>query len=176
MQLIGRWAACTGRSDEAAEWYDAALERSPDRVEWYLDYASLLRDAQQADEANELIEEMVDKNKDSRDARLQAVNYFRQFHLWDKAEKHVTYAVEKLGQQGVDVLLLAADVAQAKTRAADARKYLERACQLHPRDPRVLLALARLEFREGHRPEALALLEECLKGGSGDEEQLLGLG
>jgi tetratricopeptide (TPR) repeat protein len=173
MQLLGRCAAGELRYEEAEKWYKKALEKAPDRVELSVEYASLLRDhLDMPGRADERIAFMVRAMEGSATARLAGARYFGRSGLWEQAEQHVQFAMNKLGLQDAEVLLLAADVARAREKPTEARKHLERGLQLYPKDARLSQALTRLDLREGDRRHALQHLQQSLQNTSADPEEL----
>src|SRR5205085_10877865 len=105
--------------------------------------------------ADDHVEHLIALKPDAPEARLKAARYFRAFGRLEQAEKHARYALEQLHREDAELLLVAADVAQARDNSADARKYLERGRQLHPRDTRLAQALAHLDLQKGDRDRAL---------------------
>jgi tetratricopeptide (TPR) repeat protein len=131
MQLQARCAAGERRPDDAAEWYRKALKLAPERLELHVEYAGLLRTRLEAPElANDRIAHMIYKNPESAVARLEGARYFRRFGDLDQAEKHVRYAMDKLGVKDAEMLLLAADVARARGKTAEARVNARRSERL----------------------------------------------
>jgi tetratricopeptide (TPR) repeat protein len=177
MLWMGRWAVGARDFEMARQYYGRAVNLARDRNDVAVEFAALLRGAlnNMPEAADDQIDFMVKANPRSSDARLQAARYFRQFGPLDKAENHVRFALDELGRQDAEMLLLAADVASAMGQPAEARKHLARGWQLYPKDTRIAQALVPLEMAEGNRAQALVHLDECLKATGANPEQQLNL-
>jgi type IV pilus assembly protein PilF len=159
MYLLGRCEAGNLQPEKAARWYAEAVERAPDRVDVWQEYAALLRERlQQPRAADEAVARMVRAND-----RSPAARYLRDTAQADRAEEHVLFALEELRAEDPEVLPLAADLAVEKGDPGKARRYLELGLARYPGDRRLGLELARLDLQDGHRPEARRHLEPGLE-------------
>src|SRR5262249_16699229 len=68
-----------------------------------------------------------------------------------------------LAPEDVEVLLGAAELAEARGEFEAARGHLQRGLQLHPQETRMYQLMARLELRAGRRAEAVSYLRRSLK-------------
>jgi tetratricopeptide (TPR) repeat protein len=172
-QFKGRCAAGEMKYEEADQWYTKALELAPNQIDLSVEYAALLRNRLDLPLlANAQIEAMVRANDGSPEAHLQSALYFRQHDRLDKAEKHVRFAMDTLGLEDADVLLLAADIARASNKSAEARKYLERGQQLHPKDARMARILAQLDAVDGDHKRVTEYLQKSLENLTNDPAEL----
>lgn len=127
-----------------------------------------------AREADAVMAALVQKNPRSWQARVARWEYRRDFHLYRGAPGGHSPVVEaahallirdaaadveaalEIAEGEPDVRLAAAEAAQAEGRLAAAREHLDKARQLHRKDPRVWRAFAGLELAHearGKRPE-----------------------
>jgi predicted Zn-dependent protease len=178
LQFMGRCAAGLRRQYDAEEWYTNALEKAkaPANIELAVEYADFLRrGTDPTPDPDAPVEAMVRVNENSSEARLAAARYYGRHGLLDDARRHANFAVEMLGAEDPDLLLVAADAARARGQSAEARKHLERGRQQHPKNTRLAQALAQLELAEGHRDKAQRYLAECLANLPAAPDELLAI-
>jgi tetratricopeptide (TPR) repeat protein len=164
LRLLGTCELGAAQPAQAAEYFTRAAESAPGRVEVCTEAAAVLRYRLNRDwAADKVIEQMVDAAPKSAPARLAAARYFGQAKNWERAAREVRVALDELKSRDADLLLLAAEVAQAQGRAAEARGHLEEGVRLHPRDPRLALALARIDVRDRQPEQARGHLAAALR-------------
>jgi tetratricopeptide (TPR) repeat protein len=175
MKLLG--TAQLGLNDRASARKSLKLARqwAPHDMEAYqLSVGHLLstKDPKEAEndakEADGVIAEMIDNNKESVPARLLALRYFYARHAWEKVEDEAGVIQKLSGKEPseaeADALLMAAEAARQTPGAEEKyRKYLETGVSRYPQDARFLLALARLELRDGHADKADQRLQQALQ-------------
>jgi predicted Zn-dependent protease len=159
LHLLGRCALGQQDFTSAAACYAEAVQRQPRQIDWWGEYAALLRhrlkDAPKADAA---VAAMLEANKGSASARLVAARHFLGAGSLQQAEKHVELALKGLRAPDAEVLLLAAGVASTQGKRARARGHLQRGLKLYPEDDGLRRTLARLELQEGRRTRARQVL------------------
>ncbi|AGA26775.1 tetratricopeptide repeat protein [Singulisphaera acidiphila] len=162
--------ARTGRRDEADDCYRKALAcyrlalmQAPDRVEFYVRQAALLRgplsDPAQADrvmDAGEIRDGLVAKNSDSYHAYLARAQYRKESGLPGSSED--LRRAQQLAPEAADVIVAAGEIALKKGRFAEARALLGRGVERYPRDVRMYQGLAEIETKAGRLEEAVAVL------------------
>lgn len=178
--LWGQLAESEKQWEKSRDWYQKAVEHSPQQIDAYVRLANVLRrhltsdknaeksaaSDKNADLADETMNQLVARNKDNFQAYLARWRYHQQpwFNLTNDA---------KLAEAGVDVeraarlapddagvLLAVSDLSQARKNPAKAREGLLRGRQLFPTDVRFHRELAWLSLRENNRIEAVAGLRE----------------
>jgi tetratricopeptide (TPR) repeat protein len=178
-ELLHLRASCEaglGKLDRAAAWLERAIRLAPKQTDLAVEHAYFLRlRLQQPQRADEVINRLVRADAKSVPARLARARYWKAFGAPNRADADVRFALDRLGSQDAGLLLLAAELAQERGDSALARRYLERAGKLHPRDPRIHQALARREMELGHRRRALAHLQASVKDLPGQPEELRSL-
>ena len=165
----------------AADWYGKAIRQQPHTIDHYVRLADVLRHrlGQQA-QANQKIEELVTANANVPAAHLARARHYRESAAEETVgkEESLKKAAEAIGRaselapKDVEVLLEAAEVAQAQGNVADARVSLKRGMEVGPGNVRVYQSLARLEQKAGRRLEAIACLRRGLQA-SPDQGELL---
>ena len=164
LKLMGQCELISGHEALASTWFTKSLEAAPNQIELWVDHASLLRHRlQNGEAADEVIQHMVVLNERSLAARLAAARYFERQHQWEKADEQVQFALTELAANDADTLLLAAELASARNRREDARRYLQQAPVRFPNDTRVSLRLARLEIQTGQCAKANEYLKSSSK-------------
>jgi predicted Zn-dependent protease len=149
--------------DEADRLYKRATKIAPKRSKLSLDYARLLREFIKAPDFADLeIERLVDADPQSVDIRLAAAGYYFRAKDFEQSEEHLHVALTDLNASTAELLLLAAQVAQAQDHTDEARKLLERGCEQYPQDTRLSLELAHLEVLANNKKKALAALKPNL--------------
>ncbi|HXG10619.1 MAG TPA: tetratricopeptide repeat protein, partial [Gemmataceae bacterium] len=168
-------AACetaAGRLDRAEGWLQQAIRHAPDQVAGYVQLAALYRNRlQQPDKADEIMAKLVQANERSFQAHLARWHYQKEL---GRAEAEADLArAQELAPDAADVILAAAESAEARGEVALVRAGLERGIGLYPQDYRMYQALAALEIRAGQYREAAAIAERGLKAVPGQVEELL---
>jgi tetratricopeptide (TPR) repeat protein len=152
---------------QAAEYFREAIRRDPGRISSSLALAALLRkNLDRADDADEVIERMVEKGKNRDEALLAQIEYRKKFKgvaALEESRKTLLDLIERLAADNPEVLLLAAEMEQDRGDLDAARAYLQRGLKRDARDFRFHQATARLELRAGRRDEALRRLRQGLK-------------
>lgn len=161
--LLGECAEANGQYAQAAGWFGKAVEHAPDRTESYVRQAQLLRRRLgESKQADAVMDGLVKQNPHSAAARLARARYRKEAGALDAAAGDVAEAL-KLAPEAVDVLLAAAEVAEAQGQPGRAREHLQLGARLHPRQAPLHHALAAVELRDGHKTEAIACLRQSLK-------------
>jgi tetratricopeptide (TPR) repeat protein len=176
-QLQAQLATAQKNWTEAAAWYRKAIEHAPQQIDSYGYLADLLRrqsgedkDGKAAQEADQIIDDLAAKNPDSYKAHLVRWQYRKQWLGLEKAQETAAddvAAALRLAPEDAEVLLAAAELAQAEKQPERARTLLQQGKQRHPQDPRMYRELAVLELRQDRRNEALACLRDGVKALSG---------
>lgn len=173
--LFGRWHEASDQVAEAAAAYRKAIQQAPQQLDAYVRLAALLRKQagpatpdERRKEADAVMSQAVTANPQAFRAYLARWRYRADGPPLTglplaAAAKDVEEA-RKLAPDDADVLLAAAEAAQAAARFDDGREHLERAAKLHPEDRRVYQAQARLEALEG-KPESRDRAVRCLNRG-----------
>ncbi|MBY0523322.1 MAG: tetratricopeptide repeat protein [Gemmataceae bacterium] len=182
--LWAQWAAAQKNWPEAAAWYRKAIAHAPRQVESSVRLADVLRrqlgpdkDGSQARDADMVMDRLVAHNLDNYRAHLARWRYRKQWTGMEAAARsaaeNVTAAL-RLAPGEADVLVAAAELAQAQKDFAQARQHLQQGRQLHPQDVRMVRELALLELRQGRRADAVSCLREGAKSltGPGQAEVL----
>jgi tetratricopeptide (TPR) repeat protein len=194
--LRARCLEAEGKFEEAGDEYNTAKkharEHGKPRVELYVRLANLLRHRLSQDgEADRVLDEMVEviEKAPGADAGLKAHAYLARGRSYQDRGSLTAAAQDvararALAADDADVLLESAEVArdlarpdngadEAHARAGldEARQYVRRGLDLHPKDVRLYQALARIELQAGKPPEAIACLRRGIQAFP-DEGQL----
>jgi predicted Zn-dependent protease len=179
-ELLFQRALCEGGQGayaKAARTLAQAIDLAPGRVElWELRADWLRNQLGKPEDADRVMEELIKRNAREPRARLAATRYYSRLGQWDKAEEHATKAACELAPDDAEVLLVAADVAWARGKGDQARRYLQHGLARHPQNARLALRLAWGEMAEDHRQKALAFLRPVLESLSCQPEEFLELG
>ncbi len=179
--LLGRAAEAQGRYAEAKDCYEKAIQVSPQQIESYQRLVQLLRrqpDLAPARTADQILDRLVAQNPESVPARLIRLRYlldqgdFQGADPLEKMEQDVQRALG-LAPNEADVVLVAAEYAQARGRLDRARELLQHGLEVEPRSSRLYEALARLEVREGRLREGVACLQRGLQALTGPGQNAL---
>src|SRR5262249_37018456 len=137
-------------------------EVRPDQIEAYRRLAMLLRRRlNRAQEADQVMTQLIASNERSYQAYLDRAAYLRRFNP-PLAEEDLNVAL-RLAPNEAEVLLRAAEMAQDKNDLGKAREYLQRGMQLYPKDHRMFQVLADLELGAGKPDQAIAELRRGLE-------------
>ena len=151
-----------GEAEKARDSLKKAVECGPDRVSAYMQLAILLRSKfSQPDEADQLMDKLVETNPDSAQAHYLRAQYMVKSGRLDDAMKEVSAALE-LDPKDVETLFLAARCNIFKRNYEEARRYALDAIVEKPNLHVLHTTLADIEQRTGNRDEALAVLERGL--------------
>ncbi len=154
-----------GKFEDARKQYEKAIKHAPTTIDNYRHLASLLRRhttevlgkneknksaAEVLQQADKLIDDMVQTNEKSYRAHLVRADYLRQFLApndpkeTEKADRDIARAVE-LEPDAADVIMAASSMNMFNKNIEQARDLLKRGCELHPTDARLFQQLAFLE-------------------------------
>jgi tetratricopeptide (TPR) repeat protein len=174
--LLGQCQEVTGNLPSAIESYSRAVKYDPKQVNAYARLAYLLRrELKQDARATQVLNEMVDNNKESWQAWRARARYRQQFDTnLDNALSDADRALN-LAPEEPEVLLVAAEIFRDKGNLDEARKILQRGVEKRPDNPYLSQALANLELRTGSRSQALKVLEQGLANQPNDRTLLLGM-
>jgi predicted Zn-dependent protease len=154
-----------------------AIALAPDNAQPTADRAELLRQfLKRPEDADKLMDDLVAHHGRDPASRLAAARYYARQDLWDKAQEVLAIALNELAPDDPHVLLLGADVAQARGKTSEARVLLERGLAKHPGHALLALRLARFELERGARDEALDHLQPLIKSLPDEAEDLWRLG
>lgn len=134
LELKAVWQEQKGMDAPAAESYRKAIAQAPDRVENHVRLTHVLR--------------RLEPGKPRTHAS----------EIEQLTKKALELAADKPG-----VLSIAADGALDRDDVAGARVYLQKGRELHPKDVRFYLSLARLEERAGQHKAALDVLQNGIE-------------
>lgn len=153
-----------GRIDEARQAIRSAPERDPeDARQKLLAEAQLLRDHQQPAEAYRLLSEELknDPNDENLlyDAAMAAERAGRHGDMERLLRRHIELKPELPHAYNA----LGYSLADRGVRLTEAKALVEKAVELAPDDPFIQDSLGWVEFRLGHRQEALRLLEAAYR-------------
>jgi cellulose synthase operon protein C len=191
--MRGRCLEARGEFEKAQAEYvnatDHAKEHGKPQVEVYVRLATLLRHRlHQAEKADGVMNEMIDviEKAPGVDSSLKAHAYLarsRDFRdrgpLTDAVQELAKADMAKaraLAADDADVLVESAelarelarpengaDEARVKTGLDEARQYMQRGLELHPKDVRLYQALARIEMQANKPKEAIACLHRGIQ-------------
>lgn len=151
-----------GEAEKARDSFKKAIECGPDRVSAYMQLAILLRSKfSQSDEADQLMDKLVEVNPDSAQAHYNRAQYLLRRGRLDDAMEEVSAALE-LDPKDVETLFLAARCNMFKRNYEEARRYASEAIVQKPNLYVLHTTLAGIEKRAGNRDEALAVLDRAL--------------
>jgi tetratricopeptide (TPR) repeat protein len=160
-------ASCYERQrdyEQAVRWYQKAIEHAPNAVPAYVGLARVLQTHQyQPEQADQVMEDLVDKNPDNAEARLARANHLRmRGGPIEEVAKEVGQA-QKTAPDEAATILAAAKLALSQGHLDEAREHLRRGLELHPENPEMYRTLANLETQAKRLDEALAALEQGLE-------------
>ncbi len=153
--------------EQAAAAYRRAITLDPARLDAYVRLAGLLRGRlNRPGQADAVMDALVRANAAAPQAYLLRGRYRLTHQSPEQAAEDLRHA-GNLAPDDAEVILALGELAQAQKEYAKARTELARGVKLHPRDGRFYLALAQVEYRDNHRPEALQTLRDGAKALSG---------
>jgi tetratricopeptide (TPR) repeat protein len=158
--LHGQCELGLGNLDKATSDLVRATELAPQQIPLSIEAAGLLR-SKKLDRpliADEVVENLSRRGQPPQAAHEAAARYFTQHREMEKAERQLQLAISGTAVPTADLLLLAAEVTQLRSRSPEARQYLERGLSLYPKDARIIRLLAQVNLREGRRDEAKRLM------------------
>jgi tetratricopeptide (TPR) repeat protein len=160
LSLLGQAEDGAGRNAQARAAFERAVQHAPQNLEHHLRLAGLLRrKLNQPALADACVEKMIAANTRSPKAYLLRGIYYREFDQPDRSAQSIARAYA-LAPADADVLLAMARIKRPNQH--DSRTFLERGVQLHPKDSRFYLALARTDLRSGRHDEVARRLRACL--------------
>jgi tetratricopeptide (TPR) repeat protein len=122
-------------ADGAAVLYQKALNSSKE-PDLFLEYAKVLHDQKNNDErAWAQVEDMVRLNKDSLAALSKAAEFYMYFKEWDRAKKHLDYAIDTLKARDANVYFQADQMARGQKDYKAALAYVKKGLEVLPGDP-----------------------------------------
>jgi tetratricopeptide (TPR) repeat protein len=162
-----RLAVCyeADREDlKAVEFQRRAILHAPAQMDSYVRLARLLRRLDRPKEADKVMDELVAANPRAFAAFVARALYRKEFGSLAEAEKDVAHARDRLAAADeADVLWASAAIAHARGKPDDARTYLRRGVQLHPRHAAMYRSLAELELEAGRPQQAEAYFRRGLE-------------
>ncbi len=163
-----------GDRPRAIECLRAATEHAPGRAVNYVQLAGLLLEAKQADEARQVMDRLVERNKQSAGAYVERARFRRDAGRLDKAAEDLDRA-RSLAPRDAGLAAESAELARDRNRLDEARRLLRDALAASPGDARLVLALAGLEHDVGRTADAVAVLRQGLKGAKEPSPDLVAL-
>jgi Tfp pilus assembly protein PilF len=146
----------------ASRSFARSIKHDPHQVDAYVRLARLLRlRLDRAEQADRVIDGLVEANEGSFRAYLGRGRYRQEFGPLDAAARDLARAQE-LAPREPDVLLAVAELAQARGDLEGARRQLEQCRELAPRNLRLFQDLGGLEAEAGWRRRAIAYLTQGL--------------
>jgi tetratricopeptide (TPR) repeat protein len=169
-RLLGAYYEMVKDDAQAMDWYRKAVRYAPTQIDSYVRLAGLLRgQLKQAAQADKVMDDLVTANGQAFQAYLERGRYRLQNGVLVGAFQDVERA-RQLAPDAADVLLASAEMAQARKNVAQARTFLERGVQLHPRDSRFYHTRAQLEVTDEKPEQAIACLQDSVKVVSGQAQ------
>ena len=163
LDLLGQCQAAEGYDEQAVLSFRSAIEYVPDQLESYARLAVVLETRlERSDQAAAVMDRMIDANPKAVRAYVLRGNFRTRRGSIAKASEDAVVALQ-IAPDDAEVLLLAAQCARADQRFDEARDYLRRGLELHPRELRMHMTLAEVELRSGHRDDAIACLRRGLE-------------
>lgn len=170
VELLEGLAECEknlAHPNSAAMIYRVIFEHFPAHTGSYLELARLLRDNNQLEEADKLLEEMITKNDGQARAFLALGTFLTESNRAgdeEKAEQALHTALDKNGDALDEILFANAKLATIRGKKKEALSYLQRAMNEFPKQARFYVLAASLEIRQGEegRKRAQSLLHQAL--------------
>ena len=163
--LLAQCYEKTKKGDSAAEHYGKAITSAPDRIETYRRFADFLRrDGISSQNADELMDRMVQSNLSSPKALLERGRYRSAYALAGSKEDIV--AARLLAPSDPETLIAVSALVGQDWSKADRsvlRDGLEAAFKKHPEDARLAIALAVQQFQLDQAEEAITTLRRGLE-------------
>src|SRR5205085_6074481 len=154
-------AWCYDAKNDAAKSIDAfeqAIRANPKQIKSYALLAEVLRDrADQPDEAQKVLDELVRANADFYQAYLVRGRFLRRRGDGKAAQEDLNAAL-KLAPNTPEVILEVADAARARGDWAEAVRLLQDGMKRHPERADFFKALASVKISSEKRDEAIAHL------------------
>jgi tetratricopeptide (TPR) repeat protein len=159
---LGRCQEADKDYAHASRTFARSIQHDPHQVDAYVRLARLLRlRLGRPEEADQVIDSLVEANGESFRAYLGRGRYCQEFGPLDAAARDLARAQE-LAPREPDVLLAVAELAQARGDLDGARRQLEQCRELAPRTLRLFQDLGGLEAEAGWRRQAIAYLTQGL--------------
>jgi tetratricopeptide (TPR) repeat protein len=162
-QLQGWCLESTGDYGGAASWYEKAILHAPGQIASYMHLVDILeRRLDQSSRAGQVLDQMVAANDHSVEAWLCRAR-FSQSHGWvEQATRDIAVA-RQLAPTEPEVLLAAAQLAQAAGKLDQTRGFLEEGLKVHPHDASLYLTLCDLELQLNRPLAAVGCLRRGLQ-------------
>jgi tetratricopeptide (TPR) repeat protein len=153
-----------GHVQQARELLQRTPERSvEDARAKLLAEAQLLRDVKHWSEAYEVLEQANRRFPDDADLIYEQAMMAEKIDRLDAMEQLLRRVIALKPEHAHAYNALGYSLAERNLRLAEARSLILRALELSPGDPFITDSLGWVEFRLGHRDEALRLLREAYK-------------
>jgi tetratricopeptide (TPR) repeat protein len=180
MLLAARCALELKKHDDVEKLLNRVLELAPAQVEPYVLLARLYHNQKRPQDADDVMADLIDKNKANPQAHLARVPYNLltasrsndpkdQEQRRKQADEDLVTA-RRLAPDDADVLILSAEVALSRGKLDEAREYLERGLAKHPKNVKLYQLLYLVEARADRPAQAIAYLEKGLKELPAEEE------
>jgi tetratricopeptide (TPR) repeat protein len=149
-----------GNDKRAEELLRSAIEHKPDDVNLYERLAAVYQQRyKQPEEANKILDQMVEANPQNWEAYLKRYQYRVGQGVTDAVRADIQKALE-LAPDNTAVLMVAAERATADKDFDLARKYLKQAQVKDPQSRDLFVALSQVERYAGNLAETTRYLEE----------------
>ncbi len=173
--LLGKAYELTEDLEKAGSTYDSLIEKHPADIRGYVLKARLLRaKLNKPEEADALIDQMVEANQDLPRAYLERARYLNEIKFRDAAAEDLAKALE-LAPNDLDVLTFAVEFANSGRDFATARTHLTHAIEQFPDNADLVRRMAHIDWFEGKREDAVAKLKEAWKKDPESRELLVQL-
>lgn len=147
---------------QAVRSFEEAIKVKPQQIESYVLLVTVLQDRlNQPEEAQRVIDEMVQNNPESYKAYLMRARY-QKSRGEDKAAETDLDAAFKLAPDRPEVILAVSHAAREKDRWDDAARMLRDGLKRSPGQAELWIELVRLKMRTNKPQEAMALAREGL--------------
>jgi tetratricopeptide (TPR) repeat protein len=188
VELLLQRARCEALAREfetAAGFYVQVVERTPTDLAAWREYLGVLDQGPgDRSRAAAVVKDMIAANPGSAAARVVAARYHLRTGDVTEADKHLGQGMKLMDSRSFrkdqatdeELLLLAAQVASARGKTAQALKHVRRGLGLHPASATLRLAGARLEAGAGRTARAKELLAPLRRFLPGRVEQRWELG
>ncbi len=153
-----------GKIPQARELVRRTPERNPDDARAkLLAEAQVLRDVKQWTEAYEVLEVASQRFPDDADLLYEQAMMAEKIGQLEAMERLLRRVMALKPDHAHAYNALGYSLAERNLRLPEAKQLIERALQLSPGDPFITDSLGWVEFRLGHREEALRLLRSAYK-------------
>ncbi|MBI2824344.1 MAG: tetratricopeptide repeat protein [Planctomycetia bacterium] len=156
---LGHCQVRLGREREAVETLNDAIKHGPDQIGAYTLLAAITRNQlKQTDEADAIIDKMVEANPDDAKAYVARARYLGAYYkpspgadIREQTERRKADSAKalELAPEDLEALMLAADIAVTEQDYDEARSILEKAAELYPGEDQVVGLLVQLDVARG---------------------------